>query len=102
MLCGDPKSLIECSYYSNPQEILAITFQGLPCVSFVKVYQCMCVCFFPFGLEGEMWDLIVFIPDHCLSIYFENVPCFFEVRSFTSWYAHLLLVLFRQVSISSH
>ena len=26
----------------------------------------MCA-FFPFGFEGGMWDLIVFVPDHCLS-----------------------------------
>ena len=32
----------------------------------------------------------------------EDLPCFSEVRSFTSWYALLLLFLFRQVSISSH
>ena len=25
---------------------------------------------FPFGFEGGMRDLIVLIPDHCLSIYF--------------------------------
>ena len=25
---------------------------------------------FPFGIEGGMWDVIVFIPDHCLSVYF--------------------------------
>ena len=24
---------------------------------------------FPFGIEGGMWDVIVVIPDHCLSIY---------------------------------
>ena len=24
---------------------------------------------FPLGFEGGMWDLIVMIPDHCLSIY---------------------------------
>ena len=30
-----------------------------------------CVCpSFPFGIEGGMWDAIVLIPDHCLSIYF--------------------------------
>ena len=29
----------------------------------------MYVCLsFPFGLEGGMWDLIVLIPDHCLTI----------------------------------
>ena len=25
---------------------------------------------FPLGIEGGMWDVIVLIPDHCLSIYF--------------------------------
>ena len=25
---------------------------------------------FPFGFEGGTWDLIVLIPDQCLSIYF--------------------------------
>ena len=38
-------------------------------MSFVGVCQ-MCVCLsFPFGIEGRMWDVIVFIPDHCLSIF---------------------------------
>ena len=41
-----------CSYYSNPQGLFAITFQ----------YSC---CF-----EGRIWDLIVSVPDHCLSFYF--------------------------------
>ena len=31
----------------------------------------LCVSFFPFGFEGGMWDVIVLIPDHCLSIYFK-------------------------------
>ena len=45
---------------------------GLLCVSFVYVYQ-FCVChLFPFGFEDGMWDLIVLIPDHCLSIYILN------------------------------
>ena len=42
---------------------------GLLCVSFVNVYQFLCVSFFSFGFEGGMWDLIVLISDHCLSIY---------------------------------
>ena len=25
--------------------------------------------YFPSGLEGRMWDLIVSVPDHCLSFY---------------------------------
>ena len=44
----------------------------LLCVSFVNVYK-FCVCpSFPFGDGGGMWDAIVFIPDHCLSIYFSG------------------------------
>ena len=27
---------------------------------------------FPFGFEGETWNLIVIIPDHCLSLYLLN------------------------------
>ena len=26
---------------------------------------------FPFSFEGRMWDLIVSVPDHCLSFYLE-------------------------------
>ena len=39
-------------------------------MSFVGVCQIVCVSFFPFCIEGGMWDVIVVIPDHCLSIYF--------------------------------
>ena len=43
---------------------------GLLCVSFVNVYKILCVCpSFPFGIKDGMWDVIVLIPDHCLSIY---------------------------------
>ena len=27
---------------------------------------------FPFGFEGRIWDLIVSVPDHCLSFYFDG------------------------------
>ena len=37
---------------------------GLPRVPFY-VFS-----YFPFGFEGRMWDLIVSVPDHCLSFYF--------------------------------
>ena len=39
---------------------------GLPRVPFVN--------YFPFGFEGRMWDLIVSVPDHCLSFYFMQAP----------------------------
>ena len=29
----------------------------------------MYVLFLIFGIEGRMWDVIVLIPDHCLSVY---------------------------------
>ena len=33
-----------------------------------------CVCAsFPFGFQGGVWNLVVLIPDHCLSIYFSEV-----------------------------
>ena len=38
---------------------------------FVGVGQIICVLSFPFGIEGGMWDVIVLIPDHCLSIFLE-------------------------------
>ena len=37
-------------------------FRGLPSI-YVFSY-------FPFGFEGRIWDLIVSVPDHCLSFYF--------------------------------
>ena len=41
---------------------------GLPRVPFVNC--CHVFSYFPFGFEGRMWDLIVSVPDHCLSFYF--------------------------------
>ena len=28
--------------------------------------------YFPFGFEGRIWDLIVSVPDYCLSFYFSH------------------------------
>ena len=34
----------------------------------------VCVCAaFRFGFEGGMWDLLVLVPDHCLSFYFSSL-----------------------------
>ena len=38
------------------------------CLSWALVK--LCVCPFPFGVEIWLWDVIVLILDHCLSIYF--------------------------------
>ena len=40
--------------------------------------------YFPFGFEGRMWDLIVSVPDHCLSFYFppnESTSRAIEIQS---------------------
>ena len=29
---------------------------------------------FPFGFEGGIWDLIVYVPDHCLYFYKVAIP----------------------------
>ena len=39
------------------------------CVFRVRLSVCVFASF-PYGFEGGVWDLI-FIPDHCLSIYFD-------------------------------
>ena len=33
----------------------------------------------PFGFEGRMWDLLVSVPDHCLSFYFVFSLFFIEI-----------------------
>ena len=54
---------------------------GLPRVPFVNCRQFIYVfSYFPFGFEGRMGDLIVSVPDHCLSFYF--ISLFY---SFTDW-----------------
>ena len=38
----------------------------LPRVPSIYVFS-----YFPFGFEGRIWDLIVSVPDHCLSFHFK-------------------------------
>ena len=38
--------------------------------AFRKLPSIYVLSYFPFGFEGRMWDLIVSVPDHCLSFYF--------------------------------
>ena len=45
-------------------------FRGL---SSVCVFGC-----FPFGFAGGIWDLVVSVPDHCLSFYFTYPGCLFH------------------------
>ena len=36
----------------------------------VKVLPAAASALFPFGFEGGIWDLIILVPDHCISFYF--------------------------------
>ena len=48
---------------------------GLPRVPFVNCGQFMYLVISLFGFEGRMWDLIVSVPDHCLSFYLRREVC---------------------------
>ena len=37
--------------------------------AFRKLLSIYVFIYFPFGFEGRMWDLIVSVPDYCLSFY---------------------------------
>ena len=41
-----------------------------PTLAFRKLLSIYVFSSFPFGFEGRIWDLIVSVPDHCLSFYF--------------------------------
>ena len=43
---------------------------GLPAHTFRKLLSVYVFSYFPFRFEGRIWDLIVSVPDHCLSFYF--------------------------------
>ena len=40
--------------------------------AFRKLSSIYAFSYFPFGFEGRIWDLIVSVPDHCLSFYFSH------------------------------
>ena len=44
-----------------------------PASAFRKLSSIYVFSYFPFGFEGRIWDLIVSVPDHCLSFYFGSV-----------------------------
>ena len=46
-------------------------FSSVPLAkAFRKLSSVYVFSYFPFGFEGRIWDLIVSVPDHCLSFYF--------------------------------
>ena len=42
-------------------------------LAFRKLPSIYLFSYFPFGFEGRIWDLIVSVPDHCLSFYFPTM-----------------------------
>ena len=47
-------------------------FMWFTACAFRKLLSIYVFSYFPFGFEGRTWDLIVSVPDHCLSFYFKN------------------------------
>ena len=41
--------------------------------AFRKLRSIYVFSYFPLGFEGRMWNLIVSVPDHCLSFYWADV-----------------------------
>ena len=53
-------------------------FIRLTARAFRKLLSIFVFSFSPFGFEGKKWDLIISVPDHCLSFYFviEKYVCY--------------------------
>ena len=60
---------IGCRYLYR---ILVELFILFTASAFRKLPSIYVFSYFPFGFEGRIWDLIVSVPDHCLSFYFER------------------------------
>ena len=63
----------------------------LPRVPFVNCRQFMNLVIYLFGFEGRIWDLVVSVPDHCLSFYFDKLIKF----SISTWMPRIELELVR-------
>ena len=50
--------------------------------AFRKLSSIYVFSYFPFGFEGRIWDLIVSVPDHCLSFCFSVSVDFLRVVQF--------------------
>ena len=66
--------LIRCSALAEVrQPIMDSILKCAKCfmqAPFRKLSSIYVFSYFPFGFEGRIWDLIVSVPDHCLSFYF--------------------------------
>ena len=52
--------------------------------AFRKLSSIYVFSYFPFGFEGRIWDLIVSVPDHCLSFYFTSIHVIFKYNGTAS------------------
>ena len=81
--------------------------------AFRKLLSIYVFSYCPFGFEGRVWDLIVSVPDHCLSFYFTMIPlnngiCFrlilniltkhFQKKLFSSLYSCTKQIYIVQIS----
>ena len=46
---------------------IAVHSANCACLLWALVKFCVCPSF-PFGIQGGMWDVILLVPNHCLSI----------------------------------
>ena len=54
----------------NTDLFISLIFIRFTASVFRKLLSVYVFSYFPFGFEGRIWDLIVSVPDHCLSFYF--------------------------------
>ena len=73
------------------------TYLGKSCsfcllrVPFVNCRQFMDLVISLFGFEGRIWDLIVSVPDHCLSFYFPLMEQVNGNIDFRIWFSMVAL-----------
>ena len=59
--------------YKSPDFQLFKNWNRFTASAFSKLPSVYVFSYFPFGFESRMWDLIVSVPDHCLSFYFSII-----------------------------
>ena len=65
--------------------------------AFRKLSSIYVFSYFPFGFEGRIWDLIVSVPDHCLSFYFvaiDHRSCFCISRFGYCVYLSIIAIIY--------
>ena len=59
--------------FVNCRQFMYLVMSLLVLRAFRKLSSIYVFSYFPFGFEGRIWDLIVSVPDHCLSFYSETL-----------------------------